>query len=161
MYNKRYGKIKLKDLPNKDIISAKELKICCDKTRTEADLQKEVVKKLRGYKDLFIIYNDPVSPTMKFISDPKMRMAFVQYSKARGWEKGTSDLLIVWNGRVTFLELKHDGKAKGRLSPEQVLFKERVERAGYEWQSWRTIDECVNWLNARLKEIVENLKKDS
>lgn len=146
--------------PKKDIepkrISKKRktntsLKICKDQTKSEAELQKEIVKRLSIYKDLFIIYNDPVSPAMKFIHDPRMRMAFIQYSKSRGWEKGSTDLIIIWQGKVTFLELKHDGKAKGRLSQEQILYKERVEAAGYEWVSWRTIDECVEWANARIK----------
>lgn len=128
------------------------LKICKDQTKSEAELQKEIVKRLSIYKDLFIIYNDPVSPAMKFIHDPRMRMAFIQYSKSRGWEKGSTDLIIIWQGKVTFLELKHDGKAKGRLSQEQILYKDRVEKAGYEWVSWRTIDECVEWANNRIKD---------
>ena len=125
--------------------------IARDQTLTEAELQKEIVKRLRCYKDLFIIYNDPVSPALKFISDQNKRMGFIQYSKSRGWEKGSTDLLIIWHGKPTFLELKHDNKTKGKLRPEQVSYKERVIAAGYEWQSWRTIDECVQWVNLQLE----------
>ena len=129
-----------------------KLKICRDQSKSEADLQKAVVAKLSIYHDLFIIYNDPVSPAMKFIHDPRMRMGFIQYSRSRGWEKGSPDILIIWKGKVTFLELKFDGKTKGKLTPEQIVYREKVERAGYEWQSWRTLDACVEWLNNRLKE---------
>lgn len=136
------------------------LKISRDQTKTEAELQKEIVKKLRCYQDLFIIYNDPVSPALKFISDQNKRIGFIQYSKSRGWSAGQTDLLIVWHGKPTFLELKHDGKTKGKLRPEQVSYKERVIAAGYEWQSWRTIDECVKWINLQLDLYKEDKKED-
>lgn len=123
-----------------------------DQSHSEAELQKEIVKLLSAYKDLFIIYNDPVAPAMKYISNPNMRMAFVQYSKNRGWEKGSTDLVIVWRGKVTFLELKFNGKTKGKLSEEQIAYRERVEAAGYDWQCWRSMDECIEWLNKRLNE---------
>lgn len=130
-----------------------QTKINRDQTQSEAELQKAVVAKLRAYNGLFIIYNDPVSPALKYIANPQARMGFIQYSKNRGWEKGSSDLVIIWHGKATFLELKFDTtKHKGKLSEEQVSYRKRVEHFGYDWQCWRTLDDCTNWINAQLKE---------
>ena len=53
--------------------------IARDQTLTEAELQKEIVKRLRCYQDLFIIYNDPVSPALKFISDNQNLPNLIKY----------------------------------------------------------------------------------
>ena len=130
-----------------------QTKLVRDQTQSEAEFQKLVVSKLRTYADLFIIYNDPVSPALKYITNPQARMGFIQYSKNRGWEKGSSDLVIIWHGKPTFLELKFDTiNHKGKLSQEQIWYRERVEHAGYDWQCWRTMDDCINWINKQLEE---------
>jgi len=118
---------------------------------SEDILQRQIVLKFRAH-GAFVIMTDAVGPALKFISDQKKRMGFISWSKARGWEKGVPDLLIVWKGTVLFLELKF-GK-QGRLSEEQKVWRQRIINAGYEYACWRTLEECENW-------IVEKLKNDN
>lgn len=47
--------------------------------------------------------------------------------KASGYRAGTPDILIVWQGRAHFLELK---AKSGRLSPAQKACHAAIERAG-------------------------------
>ena len=152
MYKKQLG-ITIKTKPKISNKRKTQTKLVRDQTQSEAELQRKVVAKLRSYNGLFIIYNDPVSPALKYITNPQARMGFIQYSKNRGWEKGSSDLVIIWHGKPTFLELKFDTvKHKGKLSEEQINYRKRVEHFGYDWQCWRTMDDCVSWINKQLEE---------
>jgi len=116
---------------------------------SEDILQRQIVAKFRAH-GAFVIMTDAVGPALKFIADPKKRMGFISWSKARGWEKGVPDLLIVWKGKVLFLELKF-GK-QGRLSNEQKLWQKKIIDAGYEYACWRTLEECEDWLVKQLEE---------
>lgn len=117
---------------------------------SEDALQRNIVAKFRAH-GAFVILTDAVGPAIKFISDPKRKMGFISWSKARGWEKGVPDLIIVWKDSILFLELKF-GKT-GRLSDEQKAYRERVISAGYEYACWKTMTECEEW-------IVKKLNKD-
>ena len=125
------------------------------KATSENELQCQIVKKLRAH-NAFVIMTDAVGPALKFISDPNKRMGFISWSKARGWEKGVPDLVVIWKGSVLFLELKF-GK-QGRLSDEQKVWRNRIIGAGYEYACWRTIQECEEWIVAKLKGTEENAK---
>lgn len=114
---------------------------------SEDILQRQIVAKFRAHQ-AFVIMTDAVGPALKFISDSKKRMGFISWSKARGWEKGVPDLLIVWKGKVLFLELKF-GK-QGRLSEEQKIWRQRILDAGYDYACWRTLEECENWITQHL-----------
>lgn len=116
---------------------------------SEDTLQRQIVAKFRAH-DAFVILTDAVGPCLKFISDPKRKMGFVSWSKARGWEKGVPDLIVVWKGSILFLELKF-GK-QGRLSEEQKVWQRRIIDAGYEYACWRTLQECEEWIVKKLKE---------
>jgi len=115
---------------------------------SEDILQRQIVAEFRAH-DAFVIMTDAVGPALKFISDPQRRMGFVSWSKARGWEKGVPDLLIVWKGKVLFLELKTP-TGKGRLSDEQKIWQKRIISAGYEYACWKTLDECNKWIAKHL-----------
>lgn len=116
---------------------------------SEDILQRQIVAKFRAH-GAFVIMTDAVGPALKFIADPKKRMGFISWSKSRGWEKGVPDLLIVWKGKVLFLELKF-GK-QGRLSNEQKVWQKKIIDAGYEYACWRTLEECEDWLVKQLEE---------
>ena len=47
--------------------------------------------------------------------------------KAQGLKPGIPDVLIVWQGRAIFIEIKRPG---GRLSPAQKTMHERITSAG-------------------------------
>lgn len=117
---------------------------------SEDALQRQVVAKFRAH-GAFVIMTDAVGPALKFIGDQQRRMGFISWSKARGWEKGVPDLLIVWKGKVLFLELKTP-TGKGRLSDEQKVWQNRIINAGYEYACWKTLQECEDWIVQQLKE---------
>lgn len=115
----------------------------------EDTLQRQVVSKLRAH-GAFVILTDAVGPALKFIPSATKRMGFISWSKARGWSKGVTDLLVVWKNHTLFLELKF-GKT-GKLSEEQRLWKKRIIDSGHEYACWYTIEECRNWIISVLKE---------
>ena len=117
---------------------------------SEDALQRQVVAKFRAH-GAFVIMTDAVGPALKFIGDQQRRMGFISWSNARGWEKGVPDLLIVWKGKVLFLELKTP-TGKGRLSDEQKVWQNRIINAGYEYACWKTLQECEDWIVQQLKE---------
>ena len=114
----------------------------------EDHLQRQIVAKMRAH-GAFVILTDAVGPALKFITDQKRRMGFISWSKARGWEKGVPDLIIVWKGSILFLELKTP-TGKGRLSPEQETWRNRITSAGYEYACWNSLKECEDWILPKL-----------
>lgn len=52
-------------------------------------------------------------------------------------DPGFPDVVVVRDDRVMFRELKTQ---KGRLSPEQVQWKEALLEAGADWAIWRPYD---------------------
>lgn len=120
-----------------------------EQATSEDILQRQIVAKFRAH-GAFVILTDAVGPALKYIQDPKKRMGFISWSKARGWDKGVPDLIIVWKGKILFLELKF-GK-QGRLSEEQKIWQRKIIEAGYDYACWRTLEECENWIVAHLNE---------
>jgi hypothetical protein len=120
-----------------------------EQASSEDILQRQIVTKFRTH-GAFVILTDAVGPALKFIPTKEKKMGFVSWSKARGWEKGVPDLIIIWKGSVLFLELKF-GKT-GKLSEEQKLWRTRIIDAGYEYACWRTLAECEEWIVNKLKE---------
>ena len=68
-----------------------------------------------------------------------------QALKAEGALPGVSDLILVLPKRIVFVEIKN-GK-KGVQSDAQKEFQNTVERLGFEYFVWRTIDDCYNFIN--------------
>lgn len=62
--------------------------------------------------------------------------------KKEGVRAGVSDLILVFKGAVYFVELKTD---KGKQSPFQKIFQQDVERLGYKYLLWRSIDDCTDF----------------
>jgi hypothetical protein len=61
--------------------------------------------------------------------------------KAMGIVAGVSDMVFLLpSGLSCFMEVK---APKGRLTPEQKVFRDRVEANGAQWAMVRTIDEAL------------------
>jgi len=58
--------------------------------------------------------------------------------KATGLMAGVSDLIVLHNGEVLFIECKDD---KGRQSDKQKQFQERVEAQGFKYYLVRSLEE--------------------
>lgn len=100
---------------------------------TEHDLQKSIVELLRRFG--FFVFETDVMDGLKFCSTNNMRMAFINHHKKMGYVKGQSDLVVLKNGRVWFVELKR-GK-DGRQSKEQKEFEKVVKDNLFEYIIFR------------------------
>lgn len=58
--------------------------------------------------------------------------------RVKGCPKGTADLLVVYNSRIVFLELK--GPA-GRQTPEQQAFEQMAKARGCEYHIIHSVEE--------------------
>ena len=68
--------------------------------------------------------------------------------KAEGVSAGVADMIILFPlGNVLFVEVK---TAKGRQSPEQKAFQERVESLGFNYVIWRSVEDAEKFLNSTL-----------
>ena len=66
--------------------------------------------------------------------------------KAEGVTAGAADLIILLPiGNVLFVEVK---TAKGRQSPEQKAFQERVESLGFNYVIWRSVEDAEKFINS-------------
>ena len=115
---------------------------------SEDILQRQIVAKCRAH-GIFVILTDAVGPALKFISDPKKKIGFISWSKARGWSRGVPDLILIWKGSVLFLELKTP-TGKGKLSEDQKIWRQKVIDAGYEYACWKSLEECEEWISKHL-----------
>lgn len=66
--------------------------------------------------------------------------------KAEGATAGVSDLIILLPKKPVFVEVK---TKNGRQSENQIEFQKRVERLGFEYYIWRSVDDAVKWKNER------------
>ena len=67
--------------------------------------------------------------------------------KAEGVTEGVSDLIILLpNGKTVFVEVK---TKKGKQSESQIEFQKRVEKLGFEYFVWRSVEDAVKWNNER------------
>lgn len=114
----------------------------CTIVTSEHDIQKQIISLLRRYDDILIVYTDIMSG-LKFCGSQQSRLAFINYHKGMGYEKGVCDLVLFRRGVAWFVELK---TAKGKLSPEQIAFGLKVTKLGYKHVVWRSLDDCQMWL---------------
>lgn len=109
---------------------------------SESDLQIAVVKLLRSH-GYIPVCTDLVGPALRFIPTTQGKINFTNWSKARGWCRGFPDLLVVRPTGFFWLELKFD---KGKLSPDQIRWRDFLIANGYEWKCWRTLEECRDFI---------------
>lgn len=111
----------------------------------EFDLQRQVVSLLhRAAEPNVIFFHAANGEKRDKVTGAKLRMM--------GVKAGVSDLVIVVQGRVTFLELKIPG---GYQSAEQVAFEALCERNGSPYQVAASLEEAADILMAigALKEV--------
>lgn len=86
------------------------------------------VKYLRNHTDCIVFH--PANNSMTAWRGAQMR--------ALGVLKGVPDLVLLWNGKVGFIEFK---SPTGRLTPEQSAFFGEVERQGHKTAVVRSMEE--------------------
>lgn len=117
---------------------------------SEHGLQKACVAKLKAHN--MLCFCTDVFNGISFIRDIRSKAIYKQHMVAMGAIVGQSDLIILHNGKCTFVEFKWK---KGKKSVDQEAFTNRVSSMGYEVLEWRTLEDCTNWILANL-----NLSKD-
>lgn len=120
---------------------------------SEHELQKACVEKLRAHN--MLCFCTDVMNGISFIKDIAGKAIYKQHMLKMGAICGQSDLIILHNKKCTFVEFKWK---KGKKSPDQKAFTEKVSKLGYEVLEWRTVQECMNWIieNTNLNKITEN-----
>lgn len=62
--------------------------------------------------------------------------------KAEGVRAGVSDLIIIKQGKVFFVELK---TPTGKQSDSQKIFEQEVKKQGFDYLIWRSVDDCIDF----------------
>ncbi|WP_300588409.1 VRR-NUC domain-containing protein [Marivita sp.] len=106
----------------------------------EADLQRAVVTALRFALPKGAIIHHCANEVTEAGPRGAKRQAILT---GMGIHPGFSDLMILCEGRVLFLELK---SVKGRLSPAQKAFREAVKAQGFGWALVRSLDDALGAL---------------
>lgn len=108
----------------------------------EADLQRLIVGFLRLILPAEAIVHHSANETGQGGQSGRARQAILS---GMGVCPGFSDLIVLSEGRVLFLELK---SKTGRLSPAQERFRDQVQAQGFAWAMVRSIDEVLAALGA-------------
>ena len=79
-------------------------------------------------------------------------LGFTVYSisqdRATRQTPGIADTYVAGHGRTTWAEWK---RAKGKQTPDQVLFEETVTANGDEYHLWRHENEAIEWAKAAIE----------
>ena len=106
----------------------------------EADLQRSVVTALKfALPKTAIIHHCANEVTEPGPRGAKRQAILV----GLGVHPGFADLIVLCDGRVLFLELK---SLKGRLSPDQEVFRDAVLAQGFGWALVRSVDDALGAL---------------
>lgn len=112
---------------------------------SEHDLQKACVAKLRFHN--MLCFCTDVFNGISFIRDIAGKAIYKQHMIAMGSRVGQPDLIVMHNGKVTFVEFKWK---KGKKSPDQEVICNLLSSMGYEVLEWRTLQECEDWIVEKL-----------
>ena len=109
---------------------------------TEHQIQKQIVSYLR-LRNILVIETDVMGGLQFFSHKDKRRFAFIGHHNAMGYYKGTSDLIILQPKQAVFVEIK---TLIGRQSKEQKEFETRVNKLGFKYLIWRSLDDCIKFV---------------
>ena len=98
----------------------------------EDNLQRAIVKYLR-FKNI-LVFAVPNGGSRKAREGHNLKLS--------GVLAGVSDLIMLLPNRAVFIELKTD---KGRQSEYQKKFQEDVQKLGFEYLIWRSLDDCIKF----------------
>jgi len=103
----------------------------------EADAQRAIVQALRFVLPRGAIVHHSVNEVTAGDRRAKTRQAILV---GMGVHPGFSDLIVLSEGRVLFLEVKSE---TGRLSPAQETFRDDVQAQGFAWALVRSVDDAL------------------
>ena len=103
----------------------------------EADIQRDIVKALRAILPGGSVLHHSANEVTGGGMVAKIKQAILQ---GMGVYPGFSDLILISEGRVLFLEVK---SKTGAQSPSQRAFQAKVEAQGYAYAIIRSVDEAL------------------
>jgi len=112
---------------------------------SEHDLQKACVAKLKAHN--MLCFCTDVFNGISFIRDIAGKSIYKQHMIAMGAKVGQPDLIVLHDGKCTFVEFKWKN---GKKSPDQEATCNLLTSMGYEVLEWRTLQECIDWLMLQL-----------
>jgi hypothetical protein len=116
--------------------------------KKENILQIQIVSMLSMYarKNNFVFFSVPNEAALLAVgADRKKIFALINHLKKMGMQSGVADLTIIKDGQTYFLELKSE---KGRLSPNQEIFKDRVIEASAKYEHTNNYDLAIEILKS-------------
>jgi len=108
----------------------------------EADIQRSIVCILRAILPRGSIVHHAAN---EIASGGRAGRARQSILVGMGVHPGFSDLLVISEGKVMFIEVK---SATGRLRPAQEAFRDAVTRQGFGWALVRSVDDAIAELQA-------------
>lgn len=124
---------------------------------TEHDFQCNIVRTLR-MQNIFV-FSVPNGQSLLSRIPFNHRFAFMAYLKREGLMKGTSDLIVIYNGKLYFVEIKKPADVRisktgkqvkvraGVQSEEQRQFQKEVEAQGFQYvliDSYKKFEEFLS-----------------
>ena len=114
---------------------------------SESQMQKNCVRWFRSQ------YKGPLLLTFPnggyhLAGNAKARAMQVNRMKAEGMMVGASDLVLIHNGGVAFMEAK---TPKGKLSDNQKAFRDAVQALGYTYTVFRSLDGFIKQVKSILE----------
>jgi VRR-NUC domain len=103
----------------------------------EADAQRAIVEALRFVLPRGAIVHHSVNEVTSGDRRAKVRQAILV---GMGVHAGFTDLIVLSDGRVLFLEVK---SKTGRLSPAQETFRDAVRAQGFAWALVRSVEDAL------------------
>lgn len=103
----------------------------------EADIQRDIVKALRAILPRGSVLHHSANEVTGGGKAAKIKQAILQ---GMGVYPGFSDMILISEGRVLFLEVK---SKTGAQSPSQRAFQAKVEAQGYAYAIIRSVDDAL------------------
>jgi len=100
----------------------------------ESDIQSSIIDYLFLRKHFFVRLNN--IPPVQTVGG---KMVFRRMPK--GSRAGLPDIIVLWNGFPVFLEVKTE---KGKLSENQIEFKNDCEKQGIEYHVVKSLKDVMN-----------------
>ena len=103
--------------------------------KTEAKIQQEIVT---WFTNTYGMKNHNPKCLIFSVPNEGKNAKEQMYKKMLGMKSGVSDLIVVMQGRVMFLEVKDD---TGKQSENQIQFQNDVKALGFEYYLVRSLDD--------------------
>lgn len=118
----------------------------------EHRIQKQIVMFLR-LKNILVFETD-VMDGLKLTRTEEERFSYIKHHENMGYVVGQSDLVIVLNDVVIFLEVKD---LKKYQTPNQKLFEKKVKGLGHQYYVVRSLEDVMGILEKN-KSLLTNSK---